>query len=383
MKIGKRKSDKGDRYIYYYDLGRDKGQRPQTGDYTWVKPKTPAERQHNKVTLELLKVKESNYVVDQQAIGTGYVPPHRLKANFLDFYAEYAKDNATPGNRHLSNSLTQLQLFLDGKNQLAPIAINEDFCKRFRAYLKKKFTGDTPSNYFSRFKQVLKAAAKAGYFKDSPAEEVAAQSTTSKRLKNFLEAEDYVQLLQAPITNYEVQEAFIFCIYTGLRFVDIGRVLWTDIANDTLTTRIIQKKTGFPLVLALHPIAKGIIVKRLKTIMDGPEEFRQKKLASTIFALPSANGCNKILKTWMERAGLQKSITWSCARLSFSILLQDARVDNATVALLLGHTTTHYVNKTYKRHRPKDQMENIGKLPSPEVSPYFLLIDQTGMPATN
>lgn len=63
-------------------------------------------------------------------------------------------------------------------------------------------------------------------------------------------------------------------------------------------------------------------------------------------------------------ASINKHITWSCARLNFSILLQDANVDAATVALLLGHTTTKYVNAIYKRFRPKNLKGAIDKLPS-------------------
>jgi integrase len=43
--------------------------------------------------------------------------------------------------------------------------------------------------------------------------------------------------------------------------------------------------------------------------------------------------------------------------------LQDANVDTATVALLLGHTSTKYVDEVYKRYRPENQMEVILKLP--------------------
>ncbi len=64
---------------------------------------------------------------------------------------------------------------------------------------------------------------------------------------------------------------------------------------------------------------------------------------------PSANGCNKALLVWFEKAGIEKHITWHCARLSFSILLQDKNEDAATVALLLGHTTTKTVIMTSKR----------------------------------
>ncbi|GAA3934276.1 hypothetical protein GCM10022209_30830 [Chitinophaga oryziterrae] len=52
--------------------------------------------------------------------------------------------------------------------------------------------------------------------------------------------------------------------------------------------------------------------------------------------------------------------------------MQDENVDEATVAYLMGHTTTDQVRKTYKRHRPKDQFKSISHLPKPEQTPYFL-----------
>jgi integrase len=95
------------------------------------------------------------------------------------------------------------------------------------------------------------------------------------------------------------------------------------------------------------------------------------QILGRLLSLPTADGANKIVDTWVQSAGIEKYITWSCARLSFSILLQDKNVDDATVAYLMGHTTTDQVRKTYKRHRPKDQTETIGQLPTPEQLPYF------------
>ncbi len=74
----------------------------------------------------------------------------------------------------------------------------------------------------------------------------------------------------------------------------------------------------------------------------------------------------------MKAAGIDKYITWSCARLSFSILLLDKMIDDATVAYLMGHSTTDQVRKTYKQHRPKNQMQTISNLPTPQELPYFL-----------
>lgn len=135
----------------------------------------------------------------------------------------------------------------------------------------------------------------------------------------------------------------------------------------TLKTRIIQKKTGQPITLTLRPIAQAIFKKRkwVGVILD----YHRHGL---VFNLPSQDGCNKVLEQWVGFTRIRKHITWSCARLSFSILLKDKNVDDATIAYLLGHTTTEQVQKTYRRYRPKNQVETISNLPSPDLLPYFL-----------
>jgi hypothetical protein len=104
MNIGERLSGKGDKIYYYYDLGRGKGQRPSVGLFCYVKPQNGAEKQHNGETKALLAIKKGHAILDHQAIGTGYIPEHKFKANFLDYYADYVKANARKGNRHLSIS---------------------------------------------------------------------------------------------------------------------------------------------------------------------------------------------------------------------------------------------------------------------------------------
>jgi integrase len=163
-----------------------------------------------------------------------------------------------------------------------------------------------------------------------------------------------------------MKKAFIFSLYTGLRLVDVKVLELTDINGDLLTTRIIQKKTGQPAVLTLHPIAKAILEKQKDKIS------KRKKDSTRVFIIPCHDGANKALEGWMKAAGINKHITWSCARLSFSVLLQDKNVDKATVAYLMGHTTSELVDSTYKRHSPKDQTEAISKLPSPGELPHFL-----------
>ncbi len=250
----------------------------------------------------------------------------------------------------------QFREFL-GKRSISPLDITENLCQRFRKYLLERYNGDTPANYFACYKTVMKNATKEGYFRYSPSGDVEAKSNPPKTIKEHLEANEYIQLLQTRIFNEEIREAFVFCCYTGFRYVDVDNVEWKHINGNQITTRIIQRKTGKPLIVTLHPIAKAILLKRLKRNANTQPTGK-------IFALPSNEACNKALLEWVQNAGVKKHITWSCARLSFSILLQDANVDTATVAMLLGHTTTKYVHETYKRHRPKDYTEQLKRLPA-------------------
>lgn len=355
MNIIKRPTKKGDKFTFYYDFGRGPGQRPSTGIFIYSKPKNQTQKNHNKEALVLLEIKKSQIILENQSIGTSFIPSHKFKENFLEYFEEYVKLNTRKGNRHLKSSLIHFKAFLN-KDFIPPIEITENFCKRFRQYLLDRFTGETPLNYFSRFKWVVNSATSDGYFHKNPVETVYSKTNPSTRLKENLESEEYIKLIETPCLNEEVKNAFLFSCYTGLRWVDVKKLEWGDIKENLLTTRIIQAKTGQPVTLTLHNIAKSILdCQREKSSISSPKKI--------IFNLPTANGANKTLTQWINNVGINKYITWSCARLSFSILLQDKNVDEATVAYLMGHTTTQQVRNTYKRHRPKNLAETIVKLP--------------------
>jgi integrase len=363
MNISKRPNTKGDKTFLSLEWGRGAGKRLATGIFLFTRPQNQAQKKHNQEALLLIETKRSELMLEQQAAGTGFIPSHKILPNFFDYYQQFVKENLRKGNRHLENSLSQFHLFI-GKSFLSPIDITENLCHRFRQFLLGKFTGETPANYFLEFKKMIRAATKTGYWRYNPAEDLKAKTNASKRLKENLEADEYIKLLKTPCHNEEVKDAFLFSCYTGLRYVDTKSLKWADMKENRLTTRIIQHKTGKPVVLTLHPIAMSILEKRRKVSVTDPGE--------EVFGLPTHDGSNKVLRQWVADARIDKYITWSCARLSFSILLQDKNVDVATVAYLMGHTTSVQVNKTYRRHRPLNQEASVNKLPVPEETPYFL-----------
>jgi hypothetical protein len=59
--------------------------------------------------------------------------------------------------------------------------------------LLDNFNGDTPANYFGRFKRVIKAATREGYFRNNPAEDLASKSNPNKKLKDHVESSEYIK----------------------------------------------------------------------------------------------------------------------------------------------------------------------------------------------
>ena len=335
---------------YSLEWGKVAGQRVATGIFTYNNPRDSIEKMHNKESLSILKAKQAQMILERQAIGSGYIPLHKLKTNFLDYYEEYVKSNSRTASRHLSNSLKHFRAFLE-RDYISPIEMTETLCERFRSYLLEKLNGETPADYFYKFKKVLKAAKADGYFINSPAELIKAKVKPNKKKKEVLEPDEYIQLIKTPCNNYEVKKAFVCSLYQGLRWCDVRPLEWSSIRKDSIV--VTQEKTKVLVEIPLHDITKMIIGER-KT--------------GLVFRLPTSEGANKILKKWCEDAGLEKHITWHCARLSFSVLLQDEGVNSATVAGMLGHTSTRYVETTYQRYRVHVGRKAIQKLPVADVN---------------
>jgi hypothetical protein len=82
------------------------------GLFTYTEPKTQTEKNHNREALAILEIKRSQLVLDRQAIGTGYIPAHRYKQNFVDFFEDFIKKNVRDGKRHLHACFEHLKTFI-------------------------------------------------------------------------------------------------------------------------------------------------------------------------------------------------------------------------------------------------------------------------------
>ena len=75
--------------------------------------------------------------------------------------------------------------------------------------------------------------------------------------------------------------------------------------------------------------------------------------------------CSKAVKRWVKRAGIEKHITWHCARHSFAVNILNEGANIKTVASLLGHSGLKHTEK-YTRAIDSLKEAAINSLPTLE-----------------
>ena len=109
-----------------------------------------------------------------------------------------------------------------------------------------------------------------------------------------------------------------------------------------------------------HSSASGVVIP----LNDGLLHLIGKgERGDLIFPLPSLNMCLRALRHWVARAGIDKHITWHCARHSFAVNILNNGANIKTVASLLGHSGLRHTEK-YTRAVDRHKEAAINRLPA-------------------
>lgn len=259
----------------------------------------------------------------QKQLMDGIIAPTAIKrqrTDFFEYFTEYMELHPSKERRHTA-TLRKLKQFW-GKPVLPLTEVNEKMLMRFKIYLEEHLSGETPYDYFKALKMIIKQATKEGLFVHNPAEDI----TVSKQdgeAKNALTVQELQLLYNSDCPNETVKRAFIFSCYTGLRYGDATKLRWQHITQDNIL-KIVQAKTNHPVAIPLGEIA---------LLMAGARRGAN----DLVFPLPTSNGTNKSIRAWTKSAGLEKKITYHCARHTFATLLHSNGVDILTTSHAMGH----------------------------------------------
>ncbi len=347
--------------------------------YLWQKPRTPQQRQENKDNRELadkLRAKRAIEITEPEK--KEELKKKKASINFLDFFQEYIDAYTKKDVRMIQIALQRFKDFLRDtpeysiyEKKIKPEQITSEMVEAFTEYLQTRSVGEGAKSIYQRFKKVYKACAmkcNINYQRPFVNEEGKGITITIDEdaiVKDFLSPEEERQLMETHYTgeNPEIRNAFIFCLYTGMRFCDVRDLAFgnIDFANRLLTYEQNKTKGHSKHSSVTLPLTDSLI----ELVADKMEDARKDDL---VFTLPSHTMCLKALRRWVKRAGIEKHITWHCARHSFGTNMAVTAAQKGysirVVQEMMGHSSLKYTER-YTRvvdEQKKQAMAELSKM---------------------
>ena len=336
--------------------------------YIWQAPRTPLERQQNKETLELAKKIRFEREQEMKAGKLGYRLEKKDNVNFLDYFQNYIDNYQKKDVRVIMMALAKFKAFLAKKhpvyaNFIKPNNLNRDLMLEFVEYLQSICVGEGAHTIFQRFKKVVKYAEEHDVLHKNPCNGITCKIDDQVIKKDILSLEEIENLLNTRYQgeNPEIRKAFIFCLYTGIRFCDVVELKFSNVDYSNRLLSFEQNKTSG------HSKASNVVIPLndgLISLIGHPSS--PDNMDEVIFKLPSHTMCLKALRHWTARAGITKHITWHCARHSFAVNILNNGANIKTVASLLGHSGLKHTEK-YTRAVDKLKEDAINSLPELKI----------------
>ena len=334
--------------------------------YLWQAPRTPIERQNNKETLELAK--KIRFERGQQLLED--VEGYRLKKNrdinFLDYFQSYIEKYTKKDYRMVEVALHRFKDFLNETpeynkfaKKIKPEQLTKDMVEAYTEYLQSRSVGEGARSIYARFKKVVKYAIEHDIMVKNPCIGVVIKVDEQQLKKDVLSLKEIQLLIK---THYEnenpnVRRAFIFCLYSGLRFCDVKDLTFANVDYSNKLLKFEQNKTKG------HSASSGVVIPLnddLLRLIGNPDTPNDR--GESIFKLPTYESCSKSLKRWVKRSGINKKISWHCARHSFAVNILNNGANIKTVASLLGHSGLKHTEK-YTRAIDSLKQDAINSLP--------------------
>ena len=317
--------------------------------YLWQAPRTPLERQQNKETMELAK--RIRFERGQELLENveGYRLKKKSDINFLDYFRAYIDKYTKKDIRMVEIALKRFIDFLNDTpeyskyvKRIKPEQITKDMVEDFTEYLQGRSVGEGAKSIYARFKKVIKYAIEHDVMVKNPCTGISIKVDDQQLRKEVLSPEEIQQLIA---THYEhenpnIRRAFILCLYCGLRFCDVKNLTFANVDHSNKLLKFEQSKTKG------HSASSGVVIPLndgiLKLIGEPSDPDKRDEV---IFPLPSYEMCLKALRHWVKRAGINKHISWHCARHSFAVNILNNGANIKTVASLLGHSGLKHTEK--------------------------------------
>lgn len=349
---------------YNHDNGTSIRKKESLKLYLMASPRNPEQRQKNKDAIDIAKnirrEREQEFLANRE----GYRLKKDKAINFLDYYDAYYNQYNKKDVRMIYIAGSRFRDFLAeyyplNATYIKPDAITHEMMVKFAEYLQTRSIGEGAKSILQRFKKVVRYAIDQGVMAKDPCKGVVCVVDDMALRKEVLSIEEIQKLVEThyPFEKEDIRRAFLFCLYTGLRFCDVKDLKYSNIDYSNKLLKFEQDKTkGHSSRSWVNtPLNDGLL-----SLVGKPGENQTRD--SFIFNLASYESCLKSVKRWVKRAGIDKHISWHCARHSFALNILNNGANVETVRSLLGHSGLKYVER-YLRVVDKNKENAINSLP--------------------
>lgn len=332
-----------------------------------IPEKTREDKIKNKETLKLAEAMRAKRVVEIQSKDFGLDVSTHEDALFLDFMRRIIDRKEGTTKTSWKNCLSHV-LRYESNERITFREITPRWVRGFRDYLDNKamqwdidprkregnpkpISQGTKALMFQKLCSVFNIAMREGIIRTNPTAQIERFKEPQSE-REFLTVDEIKRLRQIPPPNEELAQAFFFSCLTGLRWSDIVKLKWKEVQEWNTGTRIVftQKKTGGLEYLDLNDQAAGMLGTR-----GNPDEL----VFPTLGPIQAARIS---IAAWVRSAGINKHITFHCARHSFAVMMLDLGVDLYTLSKLLGHKSIE-TTQIYAKILDKNKKAAVERIP--------------------
>ena len=346
--------------------------------YLWHNPRTPQQRQENKDTLAVankIRRDRANDIAEPEK--KMELQAKKADVNFLDYMQEYIDSYSKADVRVIQMALNRFKNFLRDTPEystfagfIKPNRIDCDMIEAFTEYLQHTSTGEGAKTIYQRFKKVIRYAVANDVMRKNPCINKQGQNITIKvddgaLIKDVLSPEEIKMMIDThyPKENLQVRNAFLFSLNTGMRWCDVRDLTFGQFDFTNKTFAYNQNKTKG------HSTKSNVSLPLTDTLLalmgEHPEARGKDEL---VFGLPSHTMALKALRRWTKFAGIDKHITFHCARHSFGTNMASTAAQKGfsirLVQDMLGHSSLRYTER-YTRvvdEQKKQAMAELNKM---------------------
>lgn len=335
-------------FLDVYNNGRQK--QPRLGLYL-IPEKSEEDKKKNTEIMRIAEIKRNE--IEMQMLHNKFGIEDigaRYNDDFIVYFEYLLKQREKTGvNYDIWYTVhTHLKRYTGGS--LPFREVNENWLEEFKSYLLNRLNlaQNSCHTYFNKVKRAVHSAFRDKILDTDPALMVRSPKMVNTK-REFLTKNEFMKLYDVECKFPVMKDAFIFSCLTGLRWSDVVKLHWKDIAFEEgkgYTIQFTQKKTKRYEYL---PITEKAIEHLGERGADEDKIFK---------GLRYSAWHNVGLMEWVYKAGIKKHITFHCARHTFATLLLNNGVDLYTVSKLLGHSEIR-VTQIYAKLLDENKREAI------------------------